>query len=848
MPPPLPPDAERTARVRGIFLEALDVPRARRATYVAERCAGDDQVRREVLELFLLHGEEDSILDHAPDASEALRDRGPSLGRGFGPWRIERELGRGGMGVVYLARNDHGAPAGLKLLTGGSYTPELRERFRLEAEILGRLAHPGIARLLGVGEDAGSGGRPQPWIAMEYVEGVPLLEFVRAHALDLPAQLRLLASVCDAVQHAHAHEIVHRDLKPSNILVRPDGHPVVLDFGVARLMGGDERPTELATRTGQLVGTPQYMSPEQVQAEPAGVGPTSDVYSLGMIAYEMLAQQRPYDASSVSLHRAVVSVLTREPAPLGRLMPQLRGPVERIIGKALEKEAPRRYANAGELADDLRRQLDGRTVRARGPSFATRARRWSRFQRRAAAGLASLLALAAFGLIWWIAVHQGPPREVVRAAYLDAESLLRDAVPVLYESERTPATMHEAIALYERARARIADMPRLRHQSLLERAIDKDLGTARMILGELTWDHTPLDASSRSLYRAANMVIDTTAGWIDDSPMLKLSLCEVNRDQCLALFTHAVLLLFRLWGQHSLLETATSAYPAVFVQLRERIGPPRPAGLLTADADQNDGWALAYNDRAELLTAVAASTYGQRWADQALVYSDSAVARRIALVRNPAAFGSLMFVRAEAFRTRGEITGRPADLDSALFWVRACGDYRLSARRVVHAETREAMGRLRLAQARIETVPAARMQLLERARHEIDTALVVLAPVGHPAALANLGSLEAEVLIELARASGRVTLLDSAEARLRSSAAWFKLPDLPHHTALDDIRRARLAAARVELRLPGARIATALEILERARAQAGAGKDSTVIMQANRLLTQLSAVHSATSR
>src|SRR5262249_52206020 len=159
--------------------------------------------------------------------------------------------------------------------------------------------------------------------------------------------------------------VVHRDLKPSNILVRADGRPSVLDFGVARLTAGDERPTELHTRTGQMLGTPQYMSPEQVQAEPAGITPASDVSSLGLLAYRLCAGRLPYEASSISPHRAIVTILTFEPAPLGHVSRALRGPLERVVTMALEKSPQHRYPDAGAFADDLRRKLAGRTVRAR---------------------------------------------------------------------------------------------------------------------------------------------------------------------------------------------------------------------------------------------------------------------------------------------------------------------------------------------------------------------------------------------------------------------------------------------------------------------------------------------------
>src|SRR5262245_16208264 len=216
------PPRSRHERVKQLFMDALDAPRGRRAAFLATACDGDEQLRREVLELFLLHGESDSVLDAPLDGAAALAGlEGPTDGW-IGPYRLIRVLGRGGMGVVHLAERD-GVFAALKLLSAGSVSPELRERFRLEAEILGRPHHAGIARIDGDGEVMGPGGVPQPWIAMEYVEGLSLLEYAERSELSIDERLELLATVCDAVQHAHSHGVVHRDLKPANILVRADG-------------------------------------------------------------------------------------------------------------------------------------------------------------------------------------------------------------------------------------------------------------------------------------------------------------------------------------------------------------------------------------------------------------------------------------------------------------------------------------------------------------------------------------------------------------------------------------------------------------------------------------------------
>ena len=338
---PRTPAIERHQRMKAIFLDALEAPRGRRAAVVAAACAGDEDLRREVLELFLVHGEPDPVLDAPLNGAEALADLALSPGMVVGPYRLAEELGRGGMGVVYRAERD-GHEVALKVLEAGALSAEARERFRLEADILRRLDHPGIARVLDVGEAERADGITHPWIAMERVVGRRLLDHARERVLTIEARLQLMADVADAVQHAHARGIVHCDLKPGNIVVRVDARPVVLDFGIARLITGEERPREFETRTGQLVGTPQYMSPEQVQAESAGVGTPSDVYSLGVILYELLTGRVPYEASSVSLHRAVISILTSEPMPLGRIVPALKGPVERIVAHALEKDARHR--------------------------------------------------------------------------------------------------------------------------------------------------------------------------------------------------------------------------------------------------------------------------------------------------------------------------------------------------------------------------------------------------------------------------------------------------------------------------------------------------------------------------
>ena len=190
---------------------------------------------------------------------------------------------------------------------------------------------------------------------MEFIRGLPLDEYARRHGLDLAARLDLVARVCDAVQHAHDQGVIHRDLKPANILVEETGQPKVLDFGVARATDADLLTGAGLTQTGQLLGTPSYMSPEQVTADPAAIDHRADVYALGVILFELLAHRLPYQLENRPLAEAARLILEQDPPRLGSLDPELRGDVETIVAKALEKDPARRYPSAADLAADLRR-------------------------------------------------------------------------------------------------------------------------------------------------------------------------------------------------------------------------------------------------------------------------------------------------------------------------------------------------------------------------------------------------------------------------------------------------------------------------------------------------------------
>ncbi len=289
-------------------------------------------------------------------------------GTKVGAYTILGEPRWGGMGVVYLAAQEHPRrTVALKLLRPGSCTAEALRRFEHEADTLGRLRHPGIAQIYDAGTaDTGSG--PQPYFAMEWVDGVSLTRYVVEHGLNPRDRIALLACVCDAVEHAHQKGVIHRDLKPGNILVGADQRPRILDFGVARVTDRDVQMTTLHTHTGELLGTVPYMSPEQVSGDPHEIDTRSDVYALGVIGYELLTGRLPYDLEHKPIFEAVRIIHDETPVPLSSISRVLRGDLETIVAKALEKDPTRRYQTANDLASDIRRYLTDEPIVARPPS------------------------------------------------------------------------------------------------------------------------------------------------------------------------------------------------------------------------------------------------------------------------------------------------------------------------------------------------------------------------------------------------------------------------------------------------------------------------------------------------
>lgn len=441
-------------RVERLFHEAIERPASEWPGFLDDACGDDRQLQREV-EAVLAHHERTGDLFDAPRAlAEALLRGSPDLahidlvveGRRLGPYRLEREIGSGGMGRVFLARReDLPKQVALKVVQGPFTSPDHIRRFQLEQRVLAGLEHPHIAQFL----DAGVTEEGAPYFVMEFVDGEPLPVFCDRQRLTVAQRLQLFVDVCSAVRYAHAHLVVHRDIKPSNILVTRDGRPKLLDFGVAKLLARDGGAD--LTRTGMRVFTPSYASPEQLTGGQVSTG--TDIYQLGALLYALVAGRPPLDVEGKSPGEAEQIVREREPPPPSsvvlrevgatnldgrtetltpaevgarrsttpaRLRHQLSGDIDNIVLKALEKRRERRYASVEALAGDIERFLQGFPVLARE---ASRSYRLRRFARRHRWGLATAVgfALIVCGYAVTLSVQSGRIRQALGRAELETE-------------------------------------------------------------------------------------------------------------------------------------------------------------------------------------------------------------------------------------------------------------------------------------------------------------------------------------------------------------------------------------------------------------------------------------------
>jgi len=401
-------DSSRWKQIQDLFHRAADLPIGEQRTFLNSACGDDQALAGEVLALLAEDSRGHSILDRElSQVAHEMLDPGPAPTKQVGPYSLIRLLGEGGMGVVYLAsRPDLGNRVAIKILRDAWLSPARRERFASEQRTLAQLNHPSIARLY----DSDSTTDGIPWFVMEYVEGVPLTDYCRRSHCSIHQRLQIFRAVCEAVRYAHQHAVIHRDLKPSNILVRPDGTVKLLDFGIAKQLESLEGSVE-QTMTGLRLMTPAYAAPEQIRGERIGVH--TDVYSLGVILYELLAGRLPFDLSTLTPAEAAAVLTTQgvtKPSLIAQAGPKAKEDVlsktawadlDVICLTAMHKDPERRYRSVETLIRDIDHYLNSEPLEARPDSLRYRADKFIQRNRKAVLAAAMTVLLVASLVIFF---------------------------------------------------------------------------------------------------------------------------------------------------------------------------------------------------------------------------------------------------------------------------------------------------------------------------------------------------------------------------------------------------------------------------------------------------------------
>ncbi|HKF55557.1 MAG TPA: serine/threonine-protein kinase [Blastocatellia bacterium] len=468
-------DPERWQLIRQVFHQAVELPAGERAGYVSRASGGDESLRTEIESLLASHDQAESFIESKDDQVETVAQSSnraqEMIGRRVGPYKIVREIGRGGMGAVYLgvrADDQFSKRVAIKLVLSDMNTGFIVRQFLSERQILANLDHPNIARLL----DGGTTEEGLPYFVMEYIEGQPIREYCDTHRLSTEERLALFREVCSAVHFAHQNLVIHRDIKPSNILVTSDGKIKLLDFGIARLLAPGPGYGEM---TQARVMTPDYASPEQARGDP--ITTASDIYSLGVLLYELLSGHRPYRITTASQPEIIRAICEEEPGKPStaiarvetipgrdgdtevtltpesvskargsepdKLRRQLEGDLDNIVLKALRKEPQRRYVSAEQFSEDIRRYTEGLPVIARKDTFSYRASKFVRRHRAAvaAAALTSVVLLAGAGATAWEAHLANVQRDKAQRRFNEVRKLANAVLFKYHDSiEKLPGS------------------------------------------------------------------------------------------------------------------------------------------------------------------------------------------------------------------------------------------------------------------------------------------------------------------------------------------------------------------------------------------------------------------------
>lgn len=486
----------RWDRLQALFQESLTLSPEERQAFVEGEAGADPELIADVLGMLDADGRDGSLLDQGlPAAAEVTVGRldETMLGRQlFGPYRLLRILGEGGMGVVYLAdRADLGSQAAIKILPDAWLSPARRERFLAEQRTLAQLNDPGVARLY----DADTLPDGTPWFAMEYVDGLPLTEWCRTHQTSVTDRLQLFRTVCTAVRHAHQHAVIHRDLKPSNILVRPDGVIKLLDFGIAKQLEAVDLPAD-QTRTGLRALTPAYAAPEQLRGGRIGVH--SDVYSLGVVLYELLAGRLPFALAERTPAEAAALIIGREPvrpsvaaretaARAGDLWSALGAgawaDLDVLCLTAMHADPGRRYPTVEALVRDIDHYLEGRPLEARPDTLGYRVRKFVQRHRLPVAAttiaLAVVIALAGFYTVRLRSARTTALAEAARTGRIQRFMLN------LFKGGEEAVAPADSLRVVQLLEGGVREAAALDHEPAVQAELEQTLGSVYQRLGKL---------------------------------------------------------------------------------------------------------------------------------------------------------------------------------------------------------------------------------------------------------------------------------------------------------------------------------------------------------------------------
>ncbi len=506
--------ARRWQQIDALFSQALEVAPEQQAAWLRQNCGHDDELLISVEQLLRADSSLGDFLESDPIISLAREESDNEMPRQFGHYRVLHLLGQGGMGEVFLAERDDGEfeqRVAVKLLAYP--TPGLLQRFRQERQILARLNHPSIAHLI----DGGLTESGQPYFVMEYVQGLPIHEYCRKHALDTTARLRLFLGVCEAVRYAHQNLVVHRDLKPSNILVTIDGVPKLLDFGIAKLLAASVDDAD--PQTAAHLFTPPYAAPEQIRG--GTITTATDVYALGVVLYEMLVGQRPHRRSEAQASVEQVILEDDALAPsvsIGKnladasLRRALRGDLDRIVLKALQKVPLQRYPSVEAFADDLQRHLSGHPVTAVGDAWSYQLRKFARRHRIG-------VAIGAFGFALLMIGIAGIAWEAQRT-HQQAMRIEAEAQHAREQAERADVVRQFLVGVLDDAKPDSSPGGAITAHELLDKATHRldenhiDVAAIKAdildVLGKLYFDIGDYDAAE-NLLTQAQLLSDTQA-------------------------------------------------------------------------------------------------------------------------------------------------------------------------------------------------------------------------------------------------------------------------------------------------------------------------------------------------